>query len=1188
MKKRLLIVVISIIILLAAFGVRTFSKSKLEKMDIEDVLKTEAYSYLNGAAKEYVKQYYEETGEILLTEKNKEENMPYLNPNFVDYLGLSDESRETIDVVPEEMIVDFSYSADDKTDYSSELPSKYDLRAVDKNGDGVADRNYISPLKNQGDLGICWAYATVEAAESYLMVSSDKSYKEGETVLFSPRQLDYGTSKSIKEFNNRYGSRELASGKHFDADLLRVGLSLFGTNWKYNSSTSLDKLELYEVLNYNESLYDVTSTINIPTLNIANLDLTDEANVAKKDAYLNSIKQAIINYGGPYVSSYAPGYPCATANSLDSNNTSIIRVDAACKRDGAHAMQIIGWDDDYQYKYCTGERHTKYSSSCSAANTVTGKGAWILRNSWGSTSSNAYIYLAYDSLYTTINFITGMTNQKNWDYVYDYYNKNMTISTSNKEYEVVLNSKFAGNAQLSLVKLESSSQNTSLELYVSSTGNKDDYVLVDTSLIEMPGVSTFDVLSKNISLNKKSKIKIKVNDGSITSSDIVVFTKASTNDTFINTDRIFYEKDSSNIVNNHYKVRVYSDTYNIKSGEKIDYKLFDDKGNDITDQMTVSQNIVAYNNVNTLIYVPIMDNDYFTLKTIYNDEVKSTSKLVPVSLHPALGSGTSQDPYVITTPLELYSINNDMTASYVLGADIDLTYDTQDANGIFYNDGLGWNPIGFDESKNFGGNLNGYYDGHYHKIIGLYSAGVDNKHVGGLFYGISNSNVTGDVSIQNIIFQDSIIKDSNILTKNISSYSTSVLSIQNVAFINTKASGSFSPIAYRIDAGGTINITNIFTSNSIEASSSEISSLIYQVYAAYASSLVNIKNIEILDVLNANDDSNNLYVIANKIAGNVNVANVIYPNSYKNIGTSQNFFDKVSAAVTGTAGSTTNLTGNIDNIYYSGNVKTNNSKFSENNVTSKTLTQFKDVNEYSTWDNFSNNWKIESINEISRMPILKFVPFEYTSVKNITLKLGEVVNIYDYIYPKIDVAKNVKITIPNNKIIALHDDTMIMGLKSGTVTIHIESLYDGYEGDITVSVLSSSYSISELNEKMYVTGLKNNTTVNNVITDFDLGNNFTIKLFDEKGKQLNNSNLIFTGSMTKIYLDDKLYGDFRNVVSGDVTGSGVVDKESADVIVKHIIEKETLKNEYLLAADINQDGKVKMDDVMKIIKSINN
>ena len=48
-------------------------------------------------AKNYLKTYYEKTGEILLTEKDKRDNTPYLNPQYVEYLTLSEEEKSKLE-----------------------------------------------------------------------------------------------------------------------------------------------------------------------------------------------------------------------------------------------------------------------------------------------------------------------------------------------------------------------------------------------------------------------------------------------------------------------------------------------------------------------------------------------------------------------------------------------------------------------------------------------------------------------------------------------------------------------------------------------------------------------------------------------------------------------------------------------------------------------------------------------------------------------------------------------------------------------------------------------------------------------------------------------------------------------------------------------------------------------------------
>ncbi|MCK9577505.1 MAG: hypothetical protein M0R51_16495, partial [Clostridia bacterium] len=57
--------------------------------------------------------------------------------------------------------------------------------------------------------------------------------------------------------------------------------------------------------------------------------------------------------------------------------------------------------------------------------------------------------------------------------------------------------------------------------------------------------------------------------------------------------------------------------------------------------------------------------------------IAATALILPVS---AAGTGEVDDPFVITTATELQSIQNNLTAYYVLGNDIDLS-------------GVTWTPI---------------------------------------------------------------------------------------------------------------------------------------------------------------------------------------------------------------------------------------------------------------------------------------------------------------------------------------------------------------------------------------------------------------------------------------------------------------------------------------------------------------
>ena len=115
---------------------------------------------------------------------------------------------------------------------------------------------------------------------------------------------------------------------------------------------------------------------------------------------------------------------------VDSNlNNTVIDV-FFCKYSGGHAMEIIGWDDNIEYSYCADTRaHKAVTSSCKRI--ISGKGVWILKNSWGDTTS--YPYLTYDSLFTSIGFIDEVesTSQRSWDnnYILGVEDEGITTKT---------------------------------------------------------------------------------------------------------------------------------------------------------------------------------------------------------------------------------------------------------------------------------------------------------------------------------------------------------------------------------------------------------------------------------------------------------------------------------------------------------------------------------------------------------------------------------------------------------------------------------------------------------------------------------------------------------------------------------------------------------------------------------------
>jgi methylglyoxal synthase len=101
------------------------------------------------------------------------------------------------------------------------------------------------------------------------------------------------------------------------------------------------------------------------------------------------------------------------------------------------------------------------------------------------------------------------------------------------------------------------------------------------------------------------------------------------------------------------------------------------------------------------------------------------------------GSGTTEDPYIITTVGQLQEIENNLTAHYILGNDIDAS------ETINWNGGAGFEPVG-TATNMFTGSL----DGRRYRITDLYidMSGTDNV---GLFGYVGDGGVVENVWLEN-------------------------------------------------------------------------------------------------------------------------------------------------------------------------------------------------------------------------------------------------------------------------------------------------------------------------------------------------------------------------------------------------------------------------------------------------------
>ena len=571
MKKNVILLLILISIIMVGDGL------SLNKEDqyINKVLKTDAYSYLSPKAQKYIAEVYKDTGELLLTEQNKEDNTPYLNPQYIEYLELSDKEKKDVEYIPDSIIVDYIPT---ESFGETSLPKTYDLR-------NVGGHNYTSDMKDQGDTGICWAFSSVEAAETLLMKKSNVS------KVFSVRQLDYASATDylISRFNDNStinctspegcgyvnysnldnGSRKLGSGGNFftSSILMANGLSLFNeSDFKWNED--MTGKWPGEVFNYSKSQYEVDSTIQIPSIN------KDTASEYEINEYVNEVKRYIYEYGGPFVGTYSPMSTCGFKNT---DGKYVMKTDDCISANAnlGHAMQIIGWDDNYSYAYCeSGTNHNNVTNgTCSSGTYTTGKGAWIVRNSWGEHPYK-YVYVTYDSTRLITAFITSMSSMSNrsWDnnyHVNPWKNQDMSNGLSGLSNQTIeFNTRNKKSEKVEKVKILSAYPNGKFTLSITSGNNTYNNIATETT--EEPGFYTFDLKDKNIILTEPTfSVTISSpNDALVVKNSISVFTSNVTNSpdsyTVVGGSLKTYDEEQTNVVSTDNPAYLDAETSNVK------------------------------------------------------------------------------------------------------------------------------------------------------------------------------------------------------------------------------------------------------------------------------------------------------------------------------------------------------------------------------------------------------------------------------------------------------------------------------------------------------------------------------------------------------------------------------------------------------------------------------------------------
>ncbi len=237
----------------------------------------------------------------------------------------------------------------------------------------------VTDVKNQGNEGLCWAYAMSATAETAVM---RQGFVAPHTdIRFGPHQLDYVTWKREAKFD----PLGLNNQDHWGGQSGDGALPIYAANAMQMWTAPSDYYKYYDRPEYHRADYLLEG-----------VELVETGDQGYSKDKVDKIKRMIAKYGAICIDFKVP------YNAPEYNNT---HMNDSIHYKGDHAVTIVGWNDEIP--------KSKYQPEAAT------NGGWIVKNSWGSGSGDhGYIYISYDS---KIGAALGLTFAEPDKYQNNYY-----------------------------------------------------------------------------------------------------------------------------------------------------------------------------------------------------------------------------------------------------------------------------------------------------------------------------------------------------------------------------------------------------------------------------------------------------------------------------------------------------------------------------------------------------------------------------------------------------------------------------------------------------------------------------------------------------------------------------------------------------------------------------------------------
>lgn len=255
---------------------------------------------------------------------------------------------------------------------------------------------HLSPIKDQGNYGTCWSFASMASAEStyYEKTQTELDLSELQLAFFAYHNLDVEdkldliTKDGFCNLDEDIGSSLFQTGGNFFISniMLAQGIGAVSENKMPYSILDQKKYSLERFEELLENTYG--SNYNDKCFKESEYYLTGSDMMLGSD--IRSIKEALYNNGAVAASYFAIG-------TLDSNIYYNHKTHAYyCyneKEYANHAVTIVGWDDNFSRNNFVDGSDDPDPTKPLPQN----DGAWLIKNSWGEVyGDKGYFWLSYE------------------------------------------------------------------------------------------------------------------------------------------------------------------------------------------------------------------------------------------------------------------------------------------------------------------------------------------------------------------------------------------------------------------------------------------------------------------------------------------------------------------------------------------------------------------------------------------------------------------------------------------------------------------------------------------------------------------------------------------------------------------------------------------------------------------------